>query len=90
MPFDDEAEAIELANDTEFGLAAGFFTTNLGRAMRLTKAVRAGIQWINTYRLGAPMAQIGGFGESGQSREGGLAAMHEYTKPITVWINTNV
>ncbi len=90
MPFDDEAEAIELANNTEFGLAAGFFTTNLGRAMRLTKAVRAGIQWINTYRLGAPMAQIGGFGESGQSREGGLEAMHEYTKPVTVWINSNV
>ncbi|MFT5112262.1 MAG: acyl-CoA reductase-like NAD-dependent aldehyde dehydrogenase [Parasphingorhabdus sp.] len=90
MPFDDEAEAIELANDTEFGLAAGFFTTNLGRAMRLTKAVRAGIQWINTYRLGAPNAPIGGFGESGQSREGGMDAINEYTKPVTVWINTNV
>ncbi len=90
LPFDDEAEAIRLANDTQFGLAAGFFTTNLGRAMRLSKAVRAGIQWINTYRLGAPMAQIGGFGDSGKSREGGIAAMHEYTKPVTVWINTNV
>ncbi len=90
MPFDTEAEAIELANDTRFGLAAGFFTTNLGRAMRLSKAVRAGIQWINTYRLGTPMAQIGGFGESGQSREGGIDAMHEYTRPVTVWINTNV
>ncbi len=90
LPFDDEAEAIRLANDTQFGLAAGFFTTNLGRALRLSKAVRAGIQWINTYRLGAPMAQIGGFGDSGKSREGGIDAMHEYTKPITVWINTNV
>ena len=90
LPFDDEAQAIELANDTSFGLAAGFFTTNLGRAMRLTKAVRAGIQWINTYRLGAPMAPIGGFGESGKSREGGMEAINEYTKPITVWINTNV
>jgi aldehyde dehydrogenase (NAD+)/betaine-aldehyde dehydrogenase len=90
LPFDDEDEAVRLANDTEFGLAAGFFTTNLGRAMRLTKAVRAGIQWINTYRLGAPMAPIGGFGESGKSREGGIEAINEYTKPITVWINTNV
>ncbi len=90
LPFDDEAEAIRLANDTQFGLAAGFFTTNLGRALRLSKAVRAGIQWINTYRLGAPMAPIGGFGDSGKSREGGLDAMHEYTKPITVWVNTNV
>jgi len=67
-----------------------FFTTNLGRALRLTKSVRAGIQWVNTYRLGAPMAPIGGFGDSGKSREGGLEAMHEYTKPVTVWINTNI
>lgn len=90
MPFDNEQEVVKLANDTNFGLAAGFFTTNLGRALRLTKSVRAGIQWVNTYRLGAPMAPIGGFGDSGKSREGGLEAMHEYTKPVTVWINTNI
>ena len=90
MPFDDEEEVIALANDTQFGLAMGLFTTNLGTAMRVTKRVRAGIQYVNCYRLGSPMGPIGGFGDSGKSREGGLQAMNEYTKPITVWINTNV
>lgn len=90
MPFDSEEQAIQLANDSEFGLAAGIFTTNLGRTMRLTRRIRAGIQWVNTYRLGAPNAPIGGFGESGKSREGGVEAVNEYTKPVTVWINTNV
>ena len=89
-PFSTEAQAIALANDTKYGLAAGFFTRDLGTAMRLTRAVRAGIQYVNCYRLGAPMARIGGFGDSGKSREGGLDAIYEYTKPANVWINTAV
>ena len=89
-PFEDEADAVRLANDTKFGLACGFFTRDLGTAMRLTKSVRAGIQYINTYRLGAPMGRIGGFGESGKSREGGMEAINEYTKPCNVWINTSI
>ena len=90
MPFETEAEAIQLANDTRYGLGAGFFTRDLGRTLRLSKAVRAGIQWVNCYRLGAPMGQIGGFGESGQSREAGLEAIEDYTKPVSVYINTNI
>lgn len=90
MPFDTEEEVVQLANDTNFGLAAGFFTTNLSTALRMTKAVRSGIQWVNCYRFGAPMGMIGGFGESGQSRECGIDAINEYTKPVTVYINTNV
>ena len=89
-PFSTEAQAVALANDTRYGLAAGFFTRDLGTAMRLTRAVRAGIQYVNCYRLGAPMARIGGFGDSGKSREGGLDAIYEYTKPANVWINTSV
>ena len=90
MPFDTEDEAIALANDTKFGLGAGFFTRDIGRIMRMSRAVRAGIQWVNCYRLGAPMGQVGGFGESGQSREAGIEAIYEYTKPVSVYINTNV
>ena len=89
-PFSNEAQAVALANDTKYGLAAGVFTRDLGTAMRLTRALRAGIQYVNCYRLGAPMARIGGFGDSGKSREGGLDAIYEYTKPINVWINTTV
>ena len=88
--FEGEEEAIALANDTKYGLAAGLFTRDLGTAMRLTRALRAGIQYVNCYRLGAPMARIGGFGDSGKSREGGLDAIYEYTKPVNVWINTTV
>ena len=90
MPFDTEEEVIGLANDTKFGLGAGFFTKDLGRTLRMSKAVRAGIQWVNCYRLGAPMGQVGGFGESGQSREAGLEAIDDYTRPISVYINTMV
>ena len=90
MPFDDEQEAVTLANDTKFGLGAGFFTRDIGRIMRLSRQVRAGIQWVNCYRLGAPMGQVGGFGESGQSREAGMEAIDDYTKPISMYVNTTV
>lgn len=88
--FRDEEEALRLANDTRFGLAAGLFTRDLGRVHRLTGSIRAGIQYVNCYRMGAPMAPIGGFGDSGKSREGGIDAVREYTKPVTVWINTQI
>lgn len=88
--FKDEAEALRLANDTRYGLAAGIFTRDLGRVHRLTPRIRAGIQYVNCYRMGAPMGPIGGFGDSGKSRESGLEAVKDYSKPITVWINTEV
>ncbi|WP_322034706.1 aldehyde dehydrogenase family protein, partial [Burkholderia sp. BCC1970] len=63
--FESEQEAIEKANGTAYGLAAGIFTTNLTRAHRVSKRVRSGIVWINTYRAVSPLVPFGGFGLSG-------------------------
>jgi (Z)-2-((N-methylformamido)methylene)-5-hydroxybutyrolactone dehydrogenase len=87
--FTTEQEAIEKANSTEFGLAAGIFTTNLTRAHRVSKRVKSGIVWINTYRVVSPLAPFGGFGLSGHGREGGLSAALEYTTTRTVWLRTS-
>jgi len=69
-PFENENEAQRLANETRYGLAAGIFTRDLGRVHRLTPRIRAGIQYVNCYRMGSPMGLIGGFGDSGKSRNG--------------------
>jgi aldehyde dehydrogenase (NAD+) len=90
LPFKDEAEVVGLANDTKYGLAAGLFTRDLGRTLRMTRAIRAGIQYVNCYRVSAPITEIGGFGNSGSSREGGLQALQDYSRPKTIWINTLV
>ena len=88
LRFDDEAEAVQLANDTRHGLAAGIFTNNGARALRVAQAVRAGIVWVNTYRVVSPIAEFGGFKASGSGRESGFQAMYDYTRPKTVWLNT--
>ena len=87
--FASEQEAIDKANSTVFGLAAGIFTTNLTRAHRVSKRIKSGIVWINTYRVVSPLAPFGGFGLSGHGREGGLSAALEYTTTRTVWLRTS-
>lgn len=87
--FRDEAEAIRLANDTKHGLAAGIFTRNSGRSLRIAKAVKAGIVWVNTYRAVSPIAQAGGMKYSGYGRESGFQSVIDYTRPKTVWMNTS-
>jgi len=87
--FKDEAEAIKLANDTKHGLAAGVFTKDNARAMRMTKALQAGIVWVNTYRVISPIAEFGGMKGSGYGREAGFQAMYEYSRAKTVWMNTS-
>ncbi len=87
--FKTEAEVLELANDTEHGLAAGIFTTNGARSLRMANAVRAGIVWVNTYRVVSPIAEFGGVKGSGYGRESGFQAIYDYTRPKTVWINTS-
>ena len=75
LRFPDEEEAIALANDTPFGLAAGVWTRDVQRAHRMARALRAGTVWINAYRGVGPMAPFGGFKASGMGRENGLEAL---------------
>ena len=89
LRFHDESEAIRLANDTRFGLAAGIFSNDVGRALRVTKAIRSGIIWVNTYRVVSPLAPFGGYKNSGYGRESGLQAIYDYTRTKTVWLNTS-
>lgn len=89
LRFRDEDEVVRLANDTRHGLAAGVFTRDGARALRVTRQLRAGIVWVNTYRVVSPIAEFGGFKESGYGRESGLQAIYDYTRPKTVWINTS-
>lgn len=89
LKFKTEADGIALANETEFGLAAGVFTGDVARAHRVAKAIRAGIVWVNTYRAISPIAPFGGFGQSGYGRESGIDTIHDYTRTKTVWINTS-
>ncbi|HEV3425043.1 MAG TPA: aldehyde dehydrogenase [Paraburkholderia sp.] len=89
MTFDTEQQAVALANDTRYGLASGVFTRDLTRAHRLTRSLRAGIVWVNTYRAVSPIVPFGGYGLSGLGREGGLDAVLEYTRTKSVWIRTS-
>ena len=88
LAFHSEEEALFMANDTNFGLASGIFTRDVGRALRVSGAIRAGIVWVNTYRVVSPIAPFGGFKESGFGRESGMEAIYDYTRPKTVWLNT--
>lgn len=89
VTFDTEAEAVALANDTVYGLASGVFTRDLTRAHRLTRALRAGIVWVNTYRAVSPIVPFGGYGLSGLGREGGMESVLDYTRTKSVWIRTS-
>ncbi|MFO8124919.1 aldehyde dehydrogenase [Yoonia sp.] len=89
VAFETEEQALQLANDTQYGLAAGVFTKDLTRAHRMIRQLRAGIVWVNTYRAVSPIAPFGGVGLSGQGREGGLAAALDYTTVKTVWLRTS-
>jgi acyl-CoA reductase-like NAD-dependent aldehyde dehydrogenase len=89
LRFKTEAEVIELANDTVHGLAAGVFTQDSARSLRVARAIEAGIVWVNTYRVVSPIAEFGGNKGSGYGRESGFQAMYDYTRPKTIWMNTS-
>jgi aldehyde dehydrogenase (NAD+) len=87
IPFDTEEQAISIANDTKYGLASGIWTTNLSRALRVSRAVHAGTVWVNTYRASSAMAPFGGFKESGFGKERGVAALDEFLQTKNVMID---
>ena len=89
MKFSNEEDVIKLMNDNSYGLAAGVFTENNGVAHRVSKAVKAGIVFVNTYRLISPIAPFGGFKNSGFGRESGMETMKDYSNLKTTWINTS-
>ena len=87
--FTSEDEVIALANDSDYGLAAGIFTGNATRSLRMSKAINAGIVWVNTYRAISPIAEFGGVKHSGYGRESGFQALWDYTRPKTIWMNSS-
>ena len=89
MKFDNEDEVIQKMNDNKYGLSSGIYTSNFGRGLRVSKAVRAGIVFINTYRLISPMAPFGGIKDSGYGKEAGIESIKEYTRIKTTWYNTS-
>lgn len=89
LSFDDESEAMAIANDTDYGLASGVFTRDLARSHRMVRGINAGIVWVNTYRAVSPMVPFGGHGLSGLGREGGAETVLEYTRTKAVWIRTS-
>jgi aldehyde dehydrogenase (NAD+) len=87
IPFKDEEEAIRLANDTDYGLASGIQTSDLGRALRLADRIKAGTVWLNTWHKYHPNAPFGGYKASGYGREQGAEALENYTQYKTIWMN---
>ncbi|MFM2486778.1 betaine-aldehyde dehydrogenase [Celerinatantimonas yamalensis] len=86
LPFDDETEVIERANNTQFGLAAGLFSSNLSRAHRVIAKLEAGICWVNTWGDSPAAMPVGGYKHSGVGRENGIETLHHYTQTKSVYI----
>ncbi len=92
IPFDDEEEAVAIGNDIRFGLAAGVWTRDIGRALRMSEKLKAGTVWVNTYRAVSFTSPFGGYKRSGEGRESGKEAIKEFLQVKSVWIahETNV
>lgn len=85
--FKDEEEAVEIANDTLYGLAAGLWTQSMRRAFEVSNRIEAGTVWVNTYRAAAFSTPFGGYKRSGLGRENGIEAIRGYLQTKTVWLN---
>jgi aldehyde dehydrogenase (NAD+) len=86
FPFESDEDAVRLANNTAYGLAAGIWTQNLQRAHLVARQLQAGTVWVNTYRALAPQSPFGGFKSSGVGRQNGLEGVAEYLQTKSVWV----
>ena len=87
IPFSDEEEAVSIANDTPYGLASGVWSQDINRCMRMIRAIRSGVVWVNTYRVAAPQLPFGGMKDSGYGRVRGAAGIEEWMQTKTVFID---
>ena len=87
IPNDDEEQAIAIANDIAYGLGAGIWTQSVRRATSVSKRIRAGTVWVNTYRAVSFLMPFGGYKASGLGRENGAEAIDGYLQSKSVWIN---
>jgi aldehyde dehydrogenase (NAD+)/betaine-aldehyde dehydrogenase len=89
MKFDTEDEVVKKMNDNQYGLSSGVYTSDLSRGLRVSKAIRAGITFVNTYRLISPSAPFGGIKDSGYGKEAGIDSIKDYTRVKTTWYYTS-
>jgi acyl-CoA reductase-like NAD-dependent aldehyde dehydrogenase len=87
ITFNDQDEALKIANDSRFGLAAAVWTNDLKKALTFARGVKAGTVWVNTYNMTDNAVPFGGFKESGFGRELGAAALEMYTQTKGVWVD---
>ena len=89
MKFDTEDEVVKKMNDNKYGLSSGIYTKDLARGLRVSKAIRAGITFVNTYRLISPSAPFGGIKDSGYGKEAGIESIKDYSRVKTTWFYTS-
>jgi gamma-glutamyl-gamma-aminobutyraldehyde dehydrogenase len=86
LPFDGADEAIQIANDTIYGLAAGIWTSDINQAFHLVKRIEAGVVWVNSYEDGDMTQPFGGYKQSGQARDKCIESLKSYTQSKSAWI----
>jgi aldehyde dehydrogenase (NAD+)/betaine-aldehyde dehydrogenase len=89
MKFNTEDEVVKKMNDNKYGLSSGIYTKDLARGLRVSKAIRAGITFVNTYRLISPSAPFGGIKDSGYGKEAGIESIKDYSRVKTIWFYTS-
>ena len=90
LSFEDEKEALDIANNVSFGLVAGVYTRDIGKALRMARDIQAGQVWINGWFIGGCQAPFGGYKESGLGREKGMAALMNYVEIKNIGIRLDI